>query len=283
MIAARARAVLLVLSIATGLSCVLPDLEIVTEDEKITNKQAVRFARSFVLTAEADSACIKDEEDEGCVQPAVDPRDVLPPFLDPRYVADGKTLPYDFCSCGAGERDEGALPLFTLYVEDRDEDTKDRTPKDRIYAALMLDLGPRDTRPYESVAYPSYLDPSQELELAGREYEPALRPPPHLRELTLGDESQQFDLCNRAGGGPLTEGYHTLQIIVTDRAWFQFVDSNGQTLTQTGVPNIAGGATFDITTFVFHCDGKRDDDEGTKGYNEGHCKTQCKGADEEQL
>lgn len=281
MIFARARAVLAVLSVTTGLSCVLPDLEIVTEDEKITNKQAVRFARSFVMTERAEQACIKDEEDEGCVQPAIDPRNVHPPFLDPRYVEDN-ILKYDFCSCGSGERDDRALPAFTLYVEDRDEDTKTRQPKDRIYAALLLDLSPRDIRPYESVSYPSYLDPSQPLEFASIEYEPALRPPPHLRELTLGDDTEPFDLCNRAGGGPLTAGYHTLQVIVTDRAWFQYVDGNGQKVTQTGVPNLAGGATFDVTTYVFHCDIKRAENDDT-AYLEGHCNTQCKGPDEEPL
>jgi hypothetical protein len=281
MIRARARAVLFALSMTTGLSCVLPDLEIVTEDEKITNKQAVRFARSFTLTAEADGACIKDEDDEGCVQPAVDPRNVLPPFLDPRYVEDN-VLKYDFCACGDAERDERALPPFTLYVEDRDEDSRTREPKDKIYAALMLDLDPRESQPNERVAYRSYLDPAQPLERVSFDYEPALRSPPHLREMTLGDETQQFDLCNRAFGDSLTEGYHTLQIIVSDRAWFQDTDSNGQKVTQTGVPNIAGGATFDITTYVFHCDIKRAEDDTTV-YLEGHCNTQCKGADEEQL
>lgn len=283
----RARAVLAALSVTTGavLACVLPDLEIVTEDEKISNKQAVRFAQSTLLSPQADAACDPDAEDDegvGCPQPAIDPSDVKPPFLDPRYVESDNTLPYDFCSCAPGEHDTRALPLFTLYVEDRDEDTKTREPKDKIYAALMLDLDPKDAKPYESVRYPSYLDPSQPLKFADIDYTPLLRPNPHLRELTLGDESQQVDLCNRAGGGPLAPGYHTLRIIVTDRPWFQRTSSSGQKITQTGVPHLAAGATFDVATYVFHCDEKREEDDQTP-YKESHCVTQCKGEDEEAL
>lgn len=277
MIPARVRAVLAALSLTAGLSCVLPDLEIGTDDEKITNKQAVRFARSFALTDEADEACIKKEEDEGCLQPAVDPRDVLPAFLDPN-----KNPSYDFCSCGDDERDNNALGQFTLYVEDRDEDTRDRTAKDKIFAAILLDLNPRHAYPNDSVKYTGYVDPAVKLEPVGFDYKPALRPDPHLRELTLGDETQRIDLCNRASNDALSEGYHTLQIIVTDRPWFQYVNENGQKLTQTGVPDIAGGATFDTTTYVFHCDVKRADNKDTL-YDEGHCNTQCKNPDEEPL
>lgn len=287
MIRARASTVLGALSVVTGLmgqACVLPDLDIVTEDEKITNKQAVRFAPSALLSAHADAACIQrdPELDEGCPQPATDPSDVLPSFLDPRYRAPDNTLPYDFCTCDPGERDDKALPPFILYVEDRDEDARTRTPKDSIYAALLLDVDPKDDEPYLKVRYSSYLDTDRPLEPADTEYEPLLRPPPHLRQLSLGDETQRVDLCNRAGGDALAPGYHTLRIIVSDRPWFQRTDSNGQKVTQTGVPNLAIGATFDIATYVFHCDEKREDDKSTT-YNEAHCVSQCISDDEEDL
>jgi hypothetical protein len=285
MIRAHARSVLAVLSVTTGLSCVLPDLEIVTEDEKITNKQPVRFARPMVLTDRANEACIRitqDDPDVGCPQAAADPSDALPPFLDPRRVVDG-VLQYDFCSCGMGERDQNALGKFTLYVEDRDEETRTRVPKDKIFAALLLDLDPKSELPHEAVAYPGYLDSKVPLKLAENpEYEPLLRPDPHLRQLTLGDESEVIDLCNRSGRGPLPEGFHTLRIIVTDRPWFTFIDDYGQKLTQTGVPDLAVGATFDFVTYTFHCDSERPDVMGT-GYDEGHCNTQCLSADEESL
>lgn len=235
-------AVLMALSLGT--SCILPDYDIVIEDEKISNKAPVRIAEQTAMPTAADLAC----GDDGCPQPGADIAIPLPHFLDPNLKDAKGDQPYAFCSCPSGKFDSRALPAFTIYVEDRDEND-DRDPSDSIYAALQLDLDPADPDPARTSAYPTYVDPDRRLDLADIDYEPLFRTNPHLRSLEIGDEDVRVDLCNRAQSTALPTGYHSVRVIVSDRAWFK---QDGRT--QPGVPDLAIGATFDTVTFVFHCE-----------------------------
>ena len=263
---------------ACGAACIIPDKEIDVVDARFSNRFAVRLLEPTLLSAQAaeaaDIACDASNlsmEDE-CPQPGADPALTLPHFLDNR-------LPeYNFCSCEAGATDSQALGQFTLYVEDQDEE-RTREPDDDIYAALLLDLDPADPKPHRSVAYADYLDPKEPLGLAAFRLAPLLRRNPHLRQLTLGFET--FDLCNGAYAKPLEYGYHTLKVMVTDRAWFKHVveaeedtgQEVGQEITHVGVPDLAAGATYDSITYVFHCSTREhEDQEGNKSDN---CSLRC--------
>lgn len=272
---------LLACNLAALAACILADSLIDIEDDQISNKQAVRIARSMVLSDDANAACdqtLGNEDNYGCPQPGIDPKDVLPQFLDPTYSPPTapQARPYDFCSCGTAEYDKNRLPGLTLYVEDRDEDPRTRKPEDSIYAALLLDLDKADPKPFNSLKYLDYLDSNTPLAIAADiDYAPIRRPTPVLRQLNLGDTDTPLDLCNRAGDEPLAEGYHTLRVLVTDRPWFERTAKDGQMITQIGVPDLDAGATFDFITYTFHCDIKREDDDETKAYDESHCVTQC--------
>ena len=128
------------------------------------------------------------------------------------------------------------------------------------YAAALLDLRPESLDPQNSVRYRDYIDPLQPLDLDDQlNYTPLKRPDPKLRVLNIGGEAR-IDLCNRANDTPLEAGFHELRIIVTDRPWFKADPDDVEG--QAGVPDIANGATFDTTSYIFHCDDKTVD----------HCK-----------
>lgn len=273
------RPVLAAMALA-GLACVLPDKEIEFEDEAISNRNPVRLVEATMLTAEAELSC-ETEPDEKyadpgtCPQPGVDPTDVFPHFLDPNHTRPDRDdpnrliRPFLFCSCLHDKADSNTL-LYTLYVEDQDEESRSRDPRDKIYAALLLDVPQGAVKPDRHVDYLRYVDPERQLDLSEAEYKPRRRRDPQLRELVLGievggDDQIGLDLCN-GGDAVLSPGYHSLTVMVTDRPWFQ-PPGNGSR--HFGVPDLAAGATFDTMTYVFYCGS-----EAAEGDPDG-CATRC--------
>jgi hypothetical protein len=238
-------------------ACILPDLEIDVVNEDIQNKQAVRIVEPIELTDDATAACElaaneADKSVEICPQPGLG---ALPHFLDPSVSL------YNFCACDKGERHK-KLRESTLYVEDRDDRRKEG--KDPLYAALQLDLDPTTSTPHLYVRYTDFVDPQVELPEDDQiSYKPVKRPDPKVRVLKLGAGDERIDLCNDVDDldRPLAAGYHTVRLIVTDRAWY----TNDDGELQRGVPDLASGATYDTITYVFHCDDKTAE----------HCQTEC--------
>ena len=240
------RLVLVAASLAL-VHCIIPDRDIDVINEDIQNKQAIRIVEPIELTEDAALACEAaakeaDELAEACPQPGIR---ALPHFLDPKIPG------YNFCACDKGERHK-QLAESTLYVEDRDE----RKGKlDTLYAALQLDLDPNTTEPDQYVRFQKFVNPQVSLSKDDQlNYKPVKRPDPNLRILKLGAGDELIDPCNDVGelNQPLTRGYHTMRLIVTDRGWY--VNDEGET--QPGVPDLAGGATYDTRVYVFHCNGK---------------------------
>lgn len=254
-------------ALTTGLlvaACILPDRGIVIVDENVQNKHPVRFVESVPITEEALDTCLAslDEEKPNQVCQPSDPATALPHFLDPKFPY------YNFCSCVVDtEEDSRKLQPATLYVEDRKNDVnKDLDP---IYAALQLDIQPGETQPSQKVFYQSYVNPTVPLkEVDDVQYEPPRRPDTgrELRQLNLGNQDEPIDLCNGIGL-PLSRGYHTLRIIVTDAPWFNPTDDENDR--EIGVPDLANGATYDTLEYVFFCDDKSDPENK-------HCTDQCK-------
>ena len=248
-------------------SCVLPDRYIQIVDENIQNKHPVRLVEPTPLSFEAQDACDDGFKGKLLICQPGEPELVLPHFLDPTY-ADPKeqnALVYNFCSCAVDEEGSVQLNSFPLYVEDRADDVDKELSK--IYMAALLDVRPESTDPQNSVRYRDHIDPLQPLDLDDQlNYTPLKRPDPKLRVLNFGG-FRTIDLCNNAIDAPLSRGFHTLTIIVTDRPWFKAPPEEGEEddKIQAGVPDIAGGATFDTTSYIFHCDDKTD----------LHCTTEC--------
>ncbi|PRP97106.1 hypothetical protein ENSA5_34890 [Enhygromyxa salina] len=239
-------------AIGVGLACIIPDRDIQVFTTDI-NQYPVHFVEGIPIDEDARCAC--DPETCECPLPAFT---ALPTFLDPSD--------YELCICGENKIDAKQLPGVSLYIEDQDE--VDGEPADKIYAAALLDWDPTlGDAAFDYVAYRSYLDPRDPLDVSFSSYELEVlkRPRPYVRSLTLSD-ANGFDLCNGAGR-PVAPGFHTLSVMVTDRQWFQreatLVDSGDATtggdplesmaVVLEGVPNIAAGATYDIQTYVFQC------------------------------
>lgn len=255
MIRARAWIVGLVVVGATtaalALACIIPDtdIQVFSLDE---NANPVRIVEGIPLSEEARIAC--DANTRECPLPD---QTNLPAFLDPTIES------YQFCVCNEGRIDEGRLQGVSLFAEDQDE--FDGEPTDSLYAALLLDWNPTLGVPaFDYVAYRGYVDPGVELAKYYNSYEtPIKRPRPYVRSIDMIDDSDRFDLCNGAGKS-LSQGFHTLTLIVTDQQWFQTAGGFSETgdptsgpepmpVTLEGVPNIAEGATYDIETYVFNC------------------------------
>jgi hypothetical protein len=238
----RPRGSLLALvALVSGISCIIPDRDIQVRTTDF-NLYPVRFVEGIPLTQEARCECSADT----CECPLPD-FTALPAFLDPD---DGR---YQFCICSESNVDENRLQKLNLYVEDQDE--VDGEPADNLYAAAVLDWSPTLGAPaFDYVAYRSYLDPSVSLDLApvgSYENDVIKRPRPYVRSFELNIDDA-FDLCNGAGQ-PLEKGFHTLSFIVTDREWYKRISDEGMEVSYEGVPDIAGGATYDIQTYVFQC------------------------------
>jgi hypothetical protein len=240
---------------AIALACIIPDTDIYVFSLD-QNEHAVRFVEGIPLSEDARCAC----DPNTCECPIAD-QTSLPPFLDPTVES------YQFCICGEGAIDENRLNGTRLFAEDQDE--FDGVATDDLYAALLLDWNPTlGVSAFDYVAYRSYVDPSKDLDGYFSSYESQIikRPRPYVRAINLIDDTSRFDLCNGAGK-PLTPGFHTLTVMVTDKPWYRkpsgFADTGDDTTSDTGpepmeveqhgVPDIAEGATYDIETYVFHC------------------------------
>lgn len=243
----------LAILLATSAGCVLPDQNINVSDEQILNRSAVRIVEPQQLSLEAEEACDEHNQEvefENCPQPPPDPANLLPHFLDPQE--------YVFCSCPMGSVDSQAQANFPIYIEDRDQDIDGEY--DDIYAAILLDYTPENTKPYTSIRYREYVNPQNPVPLATNiEYQPIGRHDQALRELRLGNENRNFDFCNGATDTAIEAGFHTLTVLVSDRPWFTtedvMLEDGGvqEGVIQEGVPNFVQGASFDLSTYVFFC------------------------------
>jgi len=256
---------------AVVVGCILPDT-IRATDENRNNRHPVRIVEPMALTPEAEAAC---DPTNGCPQPEPLPSTVLPKFLNPDL------LDYQFCSCPEGQEDRLAQNTFMVHIEDRDgEETQ---VYDTIYAALLLDYDPSKPVTEQRMRYQSYVDPQSALPPPIPSYSPQNEPPigrpdPLVRRLYFGNSTTPFDFCNGSGQGPLSVGYHTLTLLVTDRDWFSSMpfaadtdtdtdtdadtDGSNYVVTQEGVPDLANGASFDTLTFVFYCHDHADETDG---------------------
>lgn len=236
-----------------AVSCILPDQDIIvrTEDQ---NDAPVRIVEPTPLSLAVRCACDPSgctandpvDWDPTCPQPDASG---LPHFLDPDVNAQ-----FQFCSCPLGEVDQDQLPAFELFAEDQDVDND--APKDDLFAVLLLDLESSDD-PTSRVAFTRYLNPNNPLPAAFGDYAPELRPSPQLRSIFIGDVDARIDLCN-GNLSPLSVGWHTVRVLVTDRPWFTATvsgdeGSNETTVQQVGVPDVASGATFDSRDYTFFC------------------------------
>jgi hypothetical protein len=221
----------------------------------------VRIVERLLVGADADTACAEKlaNDGQGKNQPCPQPPESLPSDL----------LELGSCVCPEGSTDFRSLAEFVVYAEDADVDDRER-PLDELYAALLLDYDPYLDTPADRVAYRNYLQPDRPAQDVGQsDYEKAIgRPSPLLRFFRVVGSAGVVDLCNDNDGAKLTTGLHTLRLVVTDRRWFTPVqrDEDGKPLIddltgdpvllpmQTGVPDLAGGATFDTALYVFRCD-----------------------------
>ncbi len=250
-----AAAALLTATVLAG--CIIPDRGILAENDN-SNPGAVRIVESVHVPQELLDACslpLRDPQADltGCPQ--------VPNALPQGLIGGG---PY--CSCPG--RQQTQLPEFSVYAEDSDR-LRDG-PADTLYAVALLDLDPLTDAPQNFVAFEEHLRPG------GRgEFQPgpvALaastgREDNGLWQFRFGkDGGRGTDLCNDDNGQTLPLGLHNLQIMVTDRPFFEptRVDENGDPVlgpdgrplllgTQWGMPDLGIGATWGVANYVFSC------------------------------
>lgn len=258
-----------------GVACIIPDRGIQFEGGP-ANPGAVRIIESTPVPAEWTEWCtnsdINDLVEDGTSAFCPDVRETRPGGL----VDEGT-----FCICPQGQRDASAPGLWTIYAEDPDLDGDE--PDDKLYGVLRLDPDPFSEQPTAGVAFENYLEPCAEGELTNVEFVTVAktgeddtyfidRVLPSIARNTawqwafpIDDAfSDRIDLCNDNNGLPLEPGLHNLQFLVTDRPFFRAAreDSDVERL-QCGVPDVAAGATYAVTNYVFECiDGTLEDNDG---------------------
>lgn len=249
-------AITLVVAVATSSligSCLVPDDDIQLDERG--NAHAVRFVERTALTLAAQCSC-SPNPGEACDPgqdvsewspgscPQVDGTGI-PHFLDPAV--------YTLCACETLD----TLPYFELFVEDQDtvrNDDGQAVPRDDLYAVALLDFDPDTDDPTQKVRYQTQLPPREELP-KGPPLNPLGQEARQLRQLLIGDLSEGlFNPCFE-NGQPLEPGLHELTIMVTDRFWLSVPAVNDPDVLdpQLGVPDLANGATFDMTRYVFSC------------------------------
>jgi len=242
-----------------GLGCIIPDSDIMVEDEFL-NVGTVRIVEPTPVSVRADQQCEELTTLNGC------PR--LPVTLPSGLIEPESPI----CVCPEG-RDIG-LGNFDLLVEDPDID-EEGDPKDEILGALFLDMpgDASDPRPY--LAYTGLLPPDEAaLRFRASEVQTIERPDPHLKAWTL-EGQPRVDLCNDNDSNPVEPGLHEIHLIVTDRPWYRpvvrtedgavMLDEDGEPVFGDpvfGMPDLAAGATYDTTFYVFECFDANDPPEG---------------------
>jgi hypothetical protein len=253
------------LTAALGLllaACIIPDRGIRAESDD-DNPGAVRIVEAIPVVQELLEPCNLPPNDR-----AYDPRGCpqVPTTLQQGLIADG---PY--CVCPGG--DANPLPEFELYAEDPDR--RRDGPADVLYAVALLDLDPLTDAPQNFVAYPDHLTPGGPGEYVASVADADTVPlQPSLGRENNGiwrfrfgkDGGEGVDLCNDDNGQTLTLGLHNLQIMVTDRPFFQppRLDADGEPVVdgagrpvllppQHGMPDLGIGATWAVANYVFSC------------------------------
>ncbi|HWB80231.1 MAG TPA: hypothetical protein VG755_34935 [Nannocystaceae bacterium] len=249
---------------AATTACIIPDRDIQI-DPGIDNLSAVRIVTRPPQLDEMHDICNRDPKGDP------PPDYSYCPEVRRTSVPPGVVRPSEgsFCVCPLGDR--RTLDPFEIYAEDGDRE-RDR-PKDRIYAAALLDPQPGATNPSDAVAYSNYLEPGRAGELIEVNHEsdndntaaPVGRRVLDLSVFPFDDGSHRIDLCNDNEGSSVGVGIHNLRVMVTDRPFFReraFVDgapavtADGKPAyypTQWGVPDLAAGATYATVDYVFEC------------------------------
>ena len=242
-------------------ACIVPDSSIQVQPNR-TNPGTVRIVQAVALSGEANAACAEVPGFEVCPLPQ---ETIVPGLIELENQA--------FCVCQSGS-DTNALRGFYIYVEDPDVD-EDGEPRDALLGAFLLDVVPGE-EPSQFVAYTNYFPTSRPAQPAnaGTYEQPIERPPTNLRSWALGTDTT-LDLCNDNNGVALDPGLHNLRLIVTDRPWPFRIEPDGDRAPNdafpfpaieedqfvraatedplVGVPDLPGGASFDVADFVFRC------------------------------
>ena len=250
--------------VATLTGCILPDRDIRIESG-IDNENAVRIVQRAPMLEEMDQRCNPPDQEaqfDATYCPQVR-----------RTRASGLVLPPDgdFCVCPAGDR--RAIASFEIYAEDADRDGE--KPRDTIFGVVLIDPDAADEDPQHAVAYRDHWEPGRAGEriddgddqAGDRTAPPNGRAAAGLSVFPLDDSTgdRKIDLCNDAGR-PLVPGLHTLRFMVTDRPFFRprALDLDGNPAfeadgdpafgnEQSGVPDLAAGATYATIDYVFEC------------------------------
>lgn len=243
------------------MGCVIPDGGINIEGE-FDNPGAIRIVEPTPITPRADQDCDERTIFGGCP--------TLPDTAPTGLIRPESPL----CVCPGGA--DLGLGKFDLFVEDPDRD-EEGNARDDLLGALFLDVPPGTTDIGEYLAYVNLLAPDEPAtRFLGAQLEAIERAAPVLKSWELvPPDRQRIDLCNNNDGTPLSPGLHQITVMVTDRPWFQpvvldeddniVVDEDGEPeLGEVfyGVPDLAGGATYDTTSYVFQCFDAADPPEG---------------------
>lgn len=246
------RVAVLALAASAGLwGCIIPDADIDIEDQFV-NKGAVRLVEPTPVTQRADDSC---DELPGVSTRCPNQPDTVPSGLirpDP-----------PLCVCTQGDLGLGG---FDIFVEDPDAD-------DDIIGAFFLDMPTDPANVQDYLAYTNQLPPEEPAQLFRASDSLTIeRPDPNLRAWAIAGQSR-WDLCNDNNAVRLSVGLHQIQLIVTDRPWYrpQSLDAAGRPVRDEdgnlvlgepviGMPDLAAGATYDTTHYVFECHDEEDEE-----------------------
>ncbi|MCH9683312.1 MAG: hypothetical protein K0V04_17890 [Deltaproteobacteria bacterium] len=252
--------------------CIIPDRGIQAESDN-DNPGAVRIVEPIHVVAELADAC-REANTAGSGlsrEQIVVGRRGCPQIPD--TVTQGLIGGGPYCSCPGLQ--ETVLPEFSIYAEDPDR--RRDAPADTLYAVALLDVDLLGDAPQNFVAYEEHLTPGGAGELI-RSRESIVdtslplqassgREDNGLWRFRFGkDGGVGTDLCNDDNGRTLPPGLHTLQVMVTDRPFFNPVrlDADGEPVigvdgqpqrlgTQWGMPDLGIGATWSVANYVFQC------------------------------